>query len=70
MRFRVYRDGVAIALTSGNEWTDNAITPGKDHVYYVEAVDVIGLVSTTGAVLTFEPGVFNIPAMPTRLESR
>ena len=65
MRFRVYRDGVAIALTSGNEWTDNAITPGKDHVYYVEAVDVIGLVSTTGAVLTFEPGVFNIPAMPT-----
>lgn len=64
MRFRVYRDGVVIGLTSGNEWIDNGLTPGEEHEYFVEAVDVIGLTSSSGAALSFQPSAFSIPAMP------
>ena len=66
MRFRVYRDGQLVAITSGNEWTDNDANLDQSHEYFVQALDVINLASTTGAALSYEPaaGPVTIPVLP------
>ncbi len=66
MRFRVYRDGQLVATTSGNEWTDSDANLDQSHEYFVQALDVINLASTTGAALSYQPTTesVTIPVLP------
>lgn len=66
MRFRVYRDGQLVAITSGNEWIDSDANLDESHDYFVEALDVINLTSTTGAELSYEPAAesVTVPVLP------
>ena len=66
MRFQIYRDGQLIAVTSGNEWTDTDANLDESHEYFVQALDVVNLVSATGAVLNYQPATqpIAIPVLP------
>ena len=66
IRFRVFRDDQLIAFTSGNEWIDSDVNLNESHNYFVEAVDVINLTSTTRASLNYQPAMASveIPVLP------
>ncbi|MFT4572471.1 MAG: CubicO group peptidase (beta-lactamase class C family) [Myxococcota bacterium] len=52
IRYRIYRDGILIATTSGNDMTDAGVAMGQMAEYLVESIDVTGTVSTTSETLT------------------
>ncbi len=61
IRYRIYRNGVLIATTSGNEWSDTGLALGDTAEYRVESVDAAGNVSPTSAMLLVGQSPIDVP---------
>jgi hypothetical protein len=67
-RWRVYRNGVRVAVSAGSAWTDRNLSPGVTNSYAVVAQDAAGNTSPptrTVTVTTRGPGV--LPGAPGNL---
>ena len=67
--YRLYRDGVLIALPTGTTFTDTGLTNGTAYAYRVAATDAAGNVSAQTAPVTGTPADTQAPTTPTALSA-
>ena len=63
MRYRVFRDGQLLGITSGNEWLDNSFISDASSDYHVESLNIIGWTSIESAELSYQPITETVPAL-------
>ena len=63
MRYRVFRDGQLLGITSGNEWIDNSFISDASSDYHVESLNIIGWTSIESAELSYQPITETVPTL-------
>jgi len=63
MRYRVFRDGQLLGITSGNEWLDNSFISDASSDYHVESLNIIGWTSIESAELSYQPITETVPTL-------